>query len=380
MTKFIDFLRLLFVMHIAFVIAGCSHENEVVEMIEQAYPQFKAGGDVEFDSYKESKRTKGRIRTFKATGILKWENKWYTVKRVYESEMGIPEVVIVSEMSELNKGVCFEAIFYKGDCSKKGSVKLDVDSNIGACFTEDGLLEKYKSKCLYFGNKKILGAKIDVAEFKKLFNESIAVGNKVVFDIKKNISDLQSRTAKCLAEEYKNYNYEKLDEYIKRCENLYSEYDNGDSTYEVRRKLSYFADFPIENFGQAEALKCNEEVLAVRSEYETIKNSVNKRMVEANALKNMNKRKGVTYVRGITSIGSEDKSKPQTLKIASGPITITDVEPSNTVTMPNESKRQGSNRIFPQQRVIRRVRGVKSSGGDVVLPSSPKTMTIKMPQ
>ncbi|MDO4743490.1 MAG: hypothetical protein Q4B04_05605, partial [bacterium] len=111
-----------------------------------------------------------------------------------------------------------------------------------------------------------------------------------------------------------------------------------------------------------------------------IKNSVNKRIVEANALKNMNKRKGVTYVRGITSIGSEDKSKPQTLKIARGPIAITDVEPSNTVTMPNESKRQGSNRISPQQRIIRRVRGVKSSGGDVVLPSSPKTMTIKMPQ
>ena len=285
-----------------FLISGCNHSDRVVDLIYGKYPNLKEGGDIEFVAYQENYKTKWAVRTFTAKGVVRWDKKWFVLNKKYTGKFGIVDIIIVSECSEVNEGVPFNATFYKGRIKERGFVSLDIKSSVDL-FTEKTLRRKYGNKCIIKEGGAFVGNQFDSKQYYKIFNERINRGNQFIKKISMVYSNNVSQVEKLCSVDFKKLNNDKLDEYLSDCTSVLGRFFIPNETVFYRDELEYFMSFPVKDLGQDMAKDLFQRCEIAEDAFDSLKNKLN------DILKNVKKEKESRARRGVRFLSATGEIK-----------------------------------------------------------------------
>lgn len=294
------------------LVSGCDHPDRVVDLIYGKYPNLKDGGEIEFVVYQESHKTKWDVRTFTATGVVRWDEKWFVVENEYMGQYGLDDVICVSECKEANEGVPFKATFYKGRTREKGSVSLDIKGGVDF-FTTKTLLKTYSDKCIVRSDGTFIGKQFDSNRYQKVFNNSLNRGNRFVKEIDVICSTNASQVEKLASENFKRLNDDKLDEYLSNCTSVLGRFFIPEEIIFYRDDLQYFMSFPLKDFGQDKARELFQCCEKAENNLGGLKNKLNNILAEAKKEKEVRVRRGVKFLPAITK--TENKTKQNKIKM-----------------------------------------------------------------
>ena len=329
------------------LVSGCDHPDRVVDLIYGKYPNLKDDGEIEFVVYQESHKTKWDVRTFTATGVVRWDEKWFVVENEYMGQYGLHDVICVSECKEANEGVPFKATFYKGRTREKGSVSLDIKDGVDF-FTTKTLLKTYSDKCIVRSDGTFIGKQFDSNRYQKVFNNCLNRGNRFVKEIDVICSTNASQVERFASENFKRLNDDKLDEYLSNCTSVLGRFFIPEEIIFYRNDLQYFMSFPLNDSGQDIAKELFQRCEKAETTLSGFKNRLNHILSKAKKEKEMRVRRGVKFLPAIGR--NENKTRQSMIKMS----------------MHNENQRKG-------------VLEPKIRDGNSALNSSSKQSVIVMP-
>lgn len=352
-------------------ILGCGHKDVVETLIEKQYPALQDGGSMKFLSYAEQHKTKGAARRFNANGVVKWKGPWFKIETKYASFQGFPAVVKVVSFDELEKGVPFRAVFYKGRTDEKDEVTLDMPTS--KPYTEKTLKKEMVGHCIIMPDGRMLGAKFDRKDFVKKRDDAIGKANEVVKLLDENMKVVRPKVDENLLVAFEGLNEDKLSEYINATVDLRGEAGlHLEKVRSVRSELDGFFRYPLPDPGQELAKKCLDDLARAEEAAKMVETSVRNRYDKAYAEREMRLRKGVKFVSGVRkTTGKTETAKTITLRNES--VAVSDVEEQT-------GDKQSIKFDAPRRQSQRRTRSIRAPKQQVPSPASGGPITIRMPR
>ena len=352
-------------------ILGCGHKDVVETLIEKQYPALQDCGSMKFISYAEQHKTKGAARRFNANGVVKWRGPWFRIETKCEAFHGLPAVVKVVSFNEMEKGVPFHAVFYKGRTDEKDEVTLDVPTS--KPYTEKTLKKEMAGHCIIMPDGRMLGVKFDKKEFVKKRDGAIGKANEVVKLLDENMKVVRPKVDEILMVAFEGLNEDKLSEYINTIADLREEAGlHLDKVQAARSELDGFFRYPLPGLGQWLAKKCLDGLARAEETAKLVETCVRNRYDKAYAEREMRIRKGIKFVSGVRkTTGKTETAKTITLRNES--VAVSDVE---ELTGDKQSIKFNSNRRQSQQRT----RSIRAPKEQVPSPAPRGPITIRMPR
>ena len=358
-NKLAELLLILFALSL---VCGCNHKGEVADLIEQDYKNMSAGGSVEFVTYSESHTTEWRVRTFRAHGTVKWDNLWYVVARTFKASHGMPDILIVEECKALNDGVRFDSTFYRGGTDAKGHVSLQLPK--ADFMTEKDLVAKFPKACIMLPTGKLRGCKIDESLFEKNLKRMVCEGEKLAVAMKEHVDKTANDVDECIRKPFKDLNDEALQLYRRECELMSDKVKfSQEGLDDIRSSLRYFRDFPVAKMRRQSVGQCLVALNEAEKTINALVNLVEERASEVREEQAARKRKGVVFLKPMANQnnvlvqkgdGNQARvmpgtagKQPMTLRMGTGDIKVYDVEPHESISVPQGGKsgrRQSSQR------------------------------------
>ncbi|MBQ9431073.1 MAG: hypothetical protein IJU44_05930 [Kiritimatiellae bacterium] len=278
------------------IFSGCDHQGEVEKLINNKYPEMQDGGRMKFTEYKESHTTDWAVRIFHAHGKVTWKEPWFLItSNTFAAADGLPEIKIAELYKPVNSGVVFSAVFYRGRTDSKPQVTLQLPS--GEYFTASGLAKKYPNCCVALPGGRTVGAKIDTSLCKKKRDEAISKGDEYTKRVEQAVKDNTPESEKLSEVKYKNLNKKGLEDHGTKCRDLKQTIDKAfEGSEDIKRKLSYFKNFPLEKMGQDDAAKCLSEVKDAEFKLSNMVKSVDKLIREVESEQLLRQLKGITDI------------------------------------------------------------------------------------
>ena len=353
-------------------ILGCSHKDMVEALIEKKCPTLRDGGSMKFLSYAEQHNTKGAVREFNANGVVKWKGHWFKIETKYATFQGFPAVIKVVRFDELEKGVPFRAVFYKGRTDEKGKVTLDMPTS--KPYTEKTLKKEMVGHCIIMPDGRMLGAKFDRKDFVKKRDDAIGKANEVVKLLDENMKVVRPKVDENLLVAFEGLNEDKLSEYINATVDLRGEAGlHLEKVSAARSELDGFCKCPLPGLGQELAKRSLDDLARAAGAAKLAASNVSNRYDKACAEREMRIRKGVKFV-GVVGKTTGKTETTKTIMLRNERVAVSDVEEQasdkRSIRFNNATRRQS-------QHGARSIRAPKQQ---IPSPTSGGAITIRMPR